>query len=198
MTSSHQFVNSHAVQLILMLALAAAVLSPGILAQTTISTGSIQGTVTDPSGAVVSGATVKITNKATGQGISTTTSSAGTYTSGALLPGEYVVRVEGQGFKTSELPVTVQVGVTSAGNVKLNVGEASQVVEVQAAQLQVNTEQATVQGVLNAQQIDNLPVNGRNFLDLAQLEPGVQIQDGGNFDPTKNGFSSISFGGRFA
>jgi hypothetical protein len=63
--------------------------------------------------------------------------------------------------------------------------------------VQVNTEQATVQGVLTTEQIENLPINGRNFLDLAQLEPGVQIQDGGNFDPTKNGFSSISFGGRF-
>ena len=61
----------------------------------------------------------------------------------------------------------------------------------------VNTEQATVQGVITLQQIDNLPINGRNFLDLAQLEPGVQIQDGGTFDPTKNGFSSVSFGGRF-
>ncbi len=61
----------------------------------------------------------------------------------------------------------------------------------------VNTEQATVQGVLNSTQIENLPVNGRNFLDLAQLEPGVQIQDGPNFDPTKVGYSSISFGGRF-
>ena len=54
-----------------------------------------------------------------------------------------------------------------------------------------------MQGVLNPEQSDNRPINGRNFLDLAQLEPGVQIQDGGNFDPTKNGFSSISFGGRF-
>jgi hypothetical protein len=53
----------------------------------------------------------------------------------------------------------------------------------------------TVQGVLNAEQIEDLPVNGRNFLDLAQLEPGVQIQDGANFG--KNGYSSISFGGRF-
>ncbi len=61
----------------------------------------------------------------------------------------------------------------------------------------VNTEQATVQGILTEQQIENLPINGRNFLDLAQLEPGVQIQDGGTFDPTKNGFSSVSFGGRF-
>jgi hypothetical protein len=61
--------------------------------------------------------------------------------------------------------------------------------------LQVNTEQATVQGVLSEHQIEKLPINGRNFLDLAQLEPGVQIQDGANFG--KDGYSSISFGGRF-
>ena len=61
----------------------------------------------------------------------------------------------------------------------------------------MNTEQATIQGVVTSDQIENLPINGRNFLDLAQLEPGVQIQDGGNFDPTKKGYSSISFGGRF-
>jgi hypothetical protein len=52
-----------------------------------------------------------------------------------------------------------------------------------------------VQGVLSEQEIENLPFNGRNFLDLAQLEPGVQIQDGANFG--KDGLSSISFGGRF-
>ena len=61
----------------------------------------------------------------------------------------------------------------------------------------MNTDQATVQGVITTAQIENLPVNGRNFLQLAQLEPGVQIQDGAIFDPTKNGFSSISFGGRY-
>ena len=166
-------------------------------AQTTISTGSIQGTITDPSGAVVNGAQITITNKATGQVINTSTSSSGTYASGALIPADYVVRVEAKGFSTTELPVSVQVGVTAPGNVKLQVGEASQVVEVQGSQIRVNTEQGTVQGVLTAQQIDQLPINGRNFLDLAQLEPGVQIQDGTNFDPTKNGFSSISFGGRF-
>ncbi|MGA7377200.1 MAG: carboxypeptidase regulatory-like domain-containing protein, partial [Candidatus Sulfotelmatobacter sp.] len=168
-----------------------------LFAQTTISTGSIQGTITDPSGAVVSGAKISIVNKATGRVINTKSTSAGAYASGALTPGDYTLRVEAQGFKTSEVPVTVQVGVTSSGNVKLQLGESTQVVQVQAETVAVNTQQATVQGVLTSQQIENLPINGRNFLDLAQLEPGVQIQDGGNFDPTKNGFSSISFGGRF-
>lgn len=165
--------------------------------QTTISTGSIQGTITDPSGAVVPDAKISITNKATSQAISTTSTSSGTYTSGALVPGEYSVRVEAPGFKALTASVSVQVGVTSSGNFKLEVGQTGQVVEVQANTLQVDTEQATVQGVLSTEQIENLPINGRNFLDLAQLEPGVQIQDGGTFDPTKKGFSSISFGGRF-
>src|SRR3954465_1922719 len=171
--------------------------SPTVSAQTTISTGSIQGTITDQSGAVVSGAKVAITNKGTGLTLSVTTTSSGTYASGALNPGEYRVRVEAKGFKTSEAPVTVQVNVTSSANLRLAVGQESEVVEVQGSEVAVNTEQATVQGILTAQQIENLPINGRNFLDLAQLEPGVQIQDGQTFDPTKNGFSSISFAGRF-
>ncbi|HEY6339831.1 MAG TPA: carboxypeptidase regulatory-like domain-containing protein [Candidatus Sulfotelmatobacter sp.] len=168
-----------------------------LLAQTTISTGSIQGVVMDPTGAVVDGAKISISNKATGRVITTTTTSAGAYASGALTPGNYTLRAEAPGFSTAQLALTVQVGVTSTGNIKLVVGKAAQVLDVQSNEVAVNTEQATVQGVLTADQIENLPINGRNFLDLAQLEPGVQIQDGGNFDPTKNGFSSISFGGRF-
>ena len=172
-------------------------LSSLLFSQSTSSTGSIQGIVVDQTGAVVSGAKVRITRTATGQVVNVTTTSAGAYTSGALAPGDYVVHVEAPGFKTAELPLNVQVGVTTAGSVRLPVGQTNQVVEVVAGEIQVNTEQVTVQGVLTSQQIENLPINGRNFLDLAQLEPGVQIQDGGNFDPTKNGFSSISFGGRF-
>ncbi len=167
------------------------------LAQTTVGTGSIVGTVTDPSGAVVSGAKVTITNIATGQVISLTTNASGAYNSGALIPGRYATRVAMRGFQQSEVSLNVLVGNTANGNVQLQVGQESQVVEVQGAAVQVNTEQAIVQGVLSSEQIENLPVNGRNFLDLAQLEPGVQIQDGQNFDPTKAGYSSISFGGRF-
>jgi hypothetical protein len=168
-----------------------------LLAQTTVSQGSIQGTITDPSGAVVGGAKITITHKNTGQVSTTTSTNSGTYNSGGLIPGDYVLRVEAKGFRTSERAFAVQVGVTSSGNTKLEVGEASQVVEVQASSIQVNTEQSTVQGVITGDQIDKLPVDGRNFLDLAQLEPGVQIQDGQAFDPTKAGYSSISINGVF-
>jgi hypothetical protein len=167
-----------------------------MFAQTTVSTGSISGTVTDTTGAVVTGAKVTITGS-TGQTIRTTSSGTGSYSSAALVPGTYTIRVENKGFKTAQLTLDVQVNNTANGNVKLELGQESTVVDVQASEVTVNTEQAEVQGVLNSSQIENLPVNGRNFLDLAQLEPGVQIQDGTNFDPTKVGYSSISFGGRF-
>ncbi|MGB0011858.1 MAG: carboxypeptidase regulatory-like domain-containing protein [Candidatus Sulfotelmatobacter sp.] len=179
-----------------LVALSALLLSGVTFAQTTVSTGSIVGTVSDSTGAVVAGAKVTITGP-TGQTIHTTSSGTGSYSSGALVPGAYKVRVEDKGFKTAQLSLNVQVDNTANGNVKLELGQESTVVEVQASEVTVNTEQAEVQGVLNSNQIENLPVNGRNFLDLAQLEPGVQIQDGTNFDPTKVGYSSISFGGRF-
>lgn len=173
-----------------------ALLSSAAFAQTTVATGSIVGTVTDATGAVVAGAKVTIVGS-TGQTIKTTTGGQGGYSSGSLVPGAYTVRVEAKGFKTAQLPLDVRVSNSANGSVKLEIGQESIVVEVQGTEIQVNTEQATVQGVLNSTQIENLPVNGRNFLDLAQLEPGVQIQDGANFDPTKVGYSSISFGGRF-
>ena len=168
-----------------------------VFSQTTVVTGSVVGIVSDPSGAVVAGARVTVTNLSTGQRISLTTNNAGAFNSGALVPGNYAAKVTAKGFSSVETRVTVLVGNTATVNVKLQIGQESQVVEVQSTTVAVNTEQATVQGVLNAEQIENLPVNGRNFLDLAQLEPGVQIQDGQDFDPTKAGFSSISFGGRF-
>jgi len=172
-------------------------LASSVFSQTTVSTGGIQGTVTDPSGALVTGAKVSLTNVATGQIASVDTNSAGAYTFAFLEPGEFVMRIEAKGFKTTRLPLTVKVDQTANGSAKLIVGDSTESIEVLATNLQVNTVQATVQGVLTSSQIANLPVNGRNFLDLAQLEPGIQIQDGQNFDPTKGGYSSISFGGRF-
>src|SRR6202140_5017859 len=166
-----------------------------LFAQTTVGTGSIVGICSDPSSAVVSGASVTITHVATGQVIHLTTNSSGSFNSGALTPGNYKTLVSAQGFSSAEVSLIVLVGNTSTANVTLQIGKQNQIIDVQGSATQVNTEQPTVQGVLNAEQIDNLPVNGRNFLDLAQLEPGVQIQDGANF--SKDGYSSISFGGRF-
>jgi Carboxypeptidase regulatory-like domain len=166
-------------------------------AQATVGTGGIQGTITDPQGAAVPTAKVMVLRTGTGQTINAPVNSSGIYNVGGLVPGVFTVRVEAANFKTVENTVTVQVGVVSGVNFKLELGAASTIVEVTGTAVAVNTEQATVQGVLSRDTIENLPINGRNFLDLAQLEPGVQIQDGQNFDPTKAGYSSISFGGRF-
>jgi len=166
-------------------------------AQANVQAGSIQGVVTDPQGGVVPNAKVTISNKDTGATLDTTTTSAGTFVSGSLVPGNYTVRVEAPSFKTVSATYIVQINEVSSATIKLELGASSTVVEVTGQAVAVNTDQAQVSGTLTTQQIENLPVNGRNFLDLAQLEPGVQIQDGGNFDPTKIGFSSISFGGRF-
>src|SRR5256885_3079914 len=89
-----------------------------VFAQTTVGTGSIVGTVTDPSGAVVPGAKVTITNPSTGQSIDLTTNSAGAYSSGALVPGNYHVQISAKGFSTVAVPVTVLVGNTASANVK--------------------------------------------------------------------------------
>src|SRR5438477_1451947 len=166
-------------------------------AQAGLSTGTIQGTVLDPNGAAVTAAKVTIHSKGTGASNAVEVTGSGQFSSGPLAPGDYIVRVEANGFKSIEVPVTVRVGNISGLNINLEIGAANTVITVEGASVSVDTDEATIQDVVTQAQIQNLPINGRNFLDLAQLEPGVQIQDGGDFDPTKKGFSSISFGGRF-
>src|SRR5262245_56994956 len=110
----------------LAMCLAIAGLFISALAQTTISTGSIQATVTDPSGALVTGAKVSITNVATGQSDSVKTNSAGAYTFAFLKPADFAVTIEAQGFKTMRLPLTVKVNQTTNGNAKLTIGSSSE------------------------------------------------------------------------
>ena len=161
------------------------------------STGGLTGTVTDPQGASVAGAKVTVASSEIGVSQNVTTDSSGYYTVGALAPGKYSVKIESTNFKTFQTTAVIQVGQIATVNAKLEVGSSATVVEVTGSAQTINSEQASVQDVLTAADIDQLPVNGRNFLDLATLEPGVQIQDGSTFDPTKNGYSSLSFGGRF-
>jgi hypothetical protein len=173
-----------------MFAVAVWLASPLVMAQT-VGTGSIVGVVTDAQGKELAGAKVEITDEARAAVIHETSSSAGLYSSGPIQPGDYVVRVELKGFNTLELRVAVHVGNTTSGNVKLLVGPGKGQVEVTGGTA-VNVEQATVQSVIDGDRLEKLPISGRNSLDLAQLEPGIQMQDGGLFDPGKNGLSSIS------
>jgi hypothetical protein len=170
--------------------------TPLILSQVTNATGTIQGTITDSSGAAVPQARITLTQPSTGSTKVLTSTGSGYYSTGSLVPGQYTVTAEASGFAKTSENFTVSVGVTTNGDLRMGVGSATAMVTVEANAVQVDTQQTQVAGVLTQEQIANLPVNGRNFLDLAQLQPGVQIQDGTNFDPTKNGFESISFGGR--
>jgi len=165
-----------------------AAMAPAAEAQAGISTGSIQGTILDPNGATVGGAKVTITSRGTGAKVTFDVTGNGTYNSGPLVPGEYVVRVEATGFRAIEQTLTVQVGNITPGTMTLELGSGSTIITVEGSAVSVNTEQTTIQGVVTSEQIENLPINGRNFLDLAQLEPGVQIQDGGNLTPQRKAF----------
>jgi hypothetical protein len=177
-------------------AIALLVASTFVLAQSTVGTGSVVGVVSDPSGVAVAAAKVTMTNKSTGAMVLVTTSSAGLYTSGPTQAGEYVVRIEAKGFNLKEFSLVVQVGHTVNGDVRLQLGTEKPIVELERGAVTPNIEQAMLQGLLTGEQVEDLPINGRNFMDLGQLEPGVQVQDGGTFDASKDGISGISFEGR--
>jgi len=157
--------------------------------------GSIQGTVSDPSGAAIPGATVVIANPDTGYTHTLTTDSAGFYSLGPLIPGSYSINVSAANFEHVRSLTVVRTGTVTGGNVKLPVGNANETIEVDAGALLVNTDQISVSGIVTREQMDSLPINGRNILDVAQLQPGVILQSGQSFDPTKAGYSAISVSG---
>src|ERR1700739_2774619 len=119
-----------------LVALSAVLLSSISFAQTTVSTGGIAGTITDKSGAVLANVRVTVMGP-TGQTLHSTTSDTGAYTAAGLIPGIYKVRVEAKGFKTAEVALDVRVNNTANGNVTLELGAESTVVEGQATEAQV-------------------------------------------------------------
>ena len=162
---------------------------------TSVNGGAIQGVITDPTGASVAGATVTVASADQGITRTLTTDKAGFYSVGPLNPGEYTVTIVAPGFQRTQVSTRILTATATSGSYKLTVGQSSETVEVTAGDLQVNTEQAGVSDVITREQISTLPVNGRNFLDLAQIEPGVQLQNGGGFDPTKNGYTGLAVNG---
>jgi hypothetical protein len=161
-------------------------------------TGGIEGTVTDAQGAVVPDATVTMRNTATNASRTVTTGSDGHYKVSSLVPGNYEVKVTAKGFKASvATDVNIQVGRTTPLDASLQPGGASETVTVTGGgEAQIDRTDNTVSGVVGTVQIQNLPLNGRNFLDLARLQPGAETVDGGSFDPTKANYTGVSIGGQ--
>jgi carboxypeptidase family protein len=138
------------------------------------TTSQVNGMVTDKTGAVVPGATVTITNSATGVVYRAVTDNLGTYHITDLLPGTYTMEVIKGGFETQHIQgFTLVVGQLFQQNISLAVGQAEQTVSVNAADLLLNTESSHDEQLIESQQIDDMPLNGRDFLQLAQLDAGV-------------------------
>src|SRR5215475_13251436 len=139
-----------------------------------VDTGSITGTVTDASGAVVSSARVTLTNADTGAALTTTTSSDGIYKFSPVRIGNYKLDTASQGFKTvTQAGIKVDVGTNVVVNFSLNPGSTSETVEVTAAPPVLQTQDASVGQIVDQHSVNNLPLNGRNFTFLAQLVQGV-------------------------
>lgn len=139
-----------------------------------VSGGSFLGRVTDPSGAVLVNARVVIKNTATGIAIKVTTNSAGMYSVPGLIPGIYDISVTAPGFSNStQTGITLTVGAQEAINFSLQVGTAQQQVIVTTAAPMIETTNSTIGAVVNQASVQQLPLNGRSWTDLATLQPGV-------------------------
>jgi len=154
-------------------------------------TGGITGTVTDPSGALVGGAKVTVTDADRGTSVTTITTSNGEYVVRPLKVGRYIVTVELKGFKRTEVgPVTVDVQSRPEVNVQLQVGGVTEVVRVTTQGPQLQTETSDLGQVVDSNTIVTLPLNGRNFAQLALLGAGVGPAEPGSRVETSYGFSS--------
>ncbi len=137
-------------------------------------TGEINGTVTDTTGAAVNGATITISNPATGFTRVIQTNEGGVYSAPALNPGAYNIKVEKTGFQAqTRSAVELQVGQTPTLNFSLSVGNVSEVIEVTGGAPVLETESTSVGTVIENKRIVELPLNGRNYLQLASLIPGA-------------------------
>ncbi len=157
--------------------------SVSALAQTT--GGRILGTLTDQSGAAVAGATVVITDQNRGTSRTITTDQDGAYTAPDLQPGTYKIHVESAGFKSVDRPnVQIEVATDVRADFALQPGQVTETVTITEEVPLLNTTSATLGGTLSNKEINDLPLNGRNYENLLQLRPGVMRYPGGGFSTT--------------
>ncbi len=174
-----------------MTALLSFVLVNGLRAQTT--RGTILGTVTDQSGAVVPGVTITVRETATGQTRTDTTNSSGDYVIPELPVGPYTVDAEKQGFaKVERSGLTLQVDQKMRVDIALQVGQVTQQLVVESTAPVISTDSATVGNVVDNKKVTELPLNGRNFLQLNLLVPGANQGVKGSQNQGQGGAISVN------
>ncbi|MGC2098078.1 MAG: TonB-dependent receptor [Candidatus Sulfotelmatobacter sp.] len=176
----------HTMTLAIRIALLIFVLSALSLTAVAQSTaGRVLGRVTDQSGASVAGAKVVITDVQRGTSRTLATDTSGDYVAPDLIPGTYKIHVEAKGFKAVERPaVTVEVATDVRADFSLQPGDVSEIVTVTEEVPLINTTSSTLGGTLSNVEINDLPLNGRNYENLLQLRPGVVRYPGGGFSTT--------------
>src|SRR5579862_2218917 len=190
MQSSFRTVATRVSVYIFIASLTLLISSSVLLAQT--QTGTLTGTVTDSSGAILVGATVTITNEGTGIAQNTSTDAQGRYLVPLLPVGSYDVQATLTGFQSVvHKGITVSVGATPIVDFALPVGKVSETVTVAGDVSQVETQTAAVSTLVSPQQVSQLPLNGRNFTQLIGLAPGVQVIN----DSSNGGRQGVGGGG---
>ncbi|HET6932586.1 MAG TPA: TonB-dependent receptor [Candidatus Acidoferrum sp.] len=149
------------------------VLSTAAICAAQSDTARLQGTVTDPQGNAVSGAAVNVTSVETGRLSTVTTSELGYYTVSALPPGNYRVDISQKGFKKVSRTLELQVAQLGVADFQLSVGEVTETITVEGGSPVINSQDSAIGEVVESSQITQLPLNGRNFTQLATLVPGV-------------------------
>jgi hypothetical protein len=179
------------IQLRALLLIGSMVALSGAAAVAQKDTGGITGIVSDPTGAVVSGAKVTITDVDRGTTVTITTNTQGEYVASPLKIGRYTVTIEKSGFRKAVLgPVKVDVQEQPAVNAKLRVGSVSETVTITTEGPQLETETSELGQIQDSRTIETLPLNGRNYAQLALLGAGVGPAEPGSRVELSYGFSS--------
>src|SRR5208283_3111796 len=138
-------------------------------------TADVLGTVLDPTGATMAGAKVTVRGLATGEVRTATSNDRGDFTFNLLPIGHYSLKVEAAGFKAYEVPdFEIHVGDRARFNVPMAVGVVTETIETTAEAAFMQTEESSVGGTLESKTVQDLPINGRNFMEMVQLTAGVQ------------------------
>jgi hypothetical protein len=165
----------------------AVLLSFTAYAQVSIN-GSLRGRISDPSGAALAGATLTLTNTATATSQKATTDNNGAYQFARVTPGVYHLIAEKDGFKRAQREsIVIAVNENAVADLALTVGQISETVTVEAGAALVQSQSVELSGLVSERRVKELPLNGRNFIKLVQLAPGVGNPGSSNNPPINGG-----------